>query len=199
MTHKRPITTALRRFTSSEDGSISVEAMLILPILVWCYLATFVFFDAYRAQSTNLKAAYTIGDAISREPSDITPAYLDSLYRLLALLVDEDNSIMQLRVTVYRYQSSDDSYRVNWSRVRGGGVQMTDATLTSPIVRSRLPRMSNGDIAILVETQVGYSPAFSVGLQDFTFEDFVVTRPRIGGGQICTNSSNSGTFATRTC
>ncbi len=197
MSQLRHITSALRRFTRAEEGSISVEAMLIFPILLWCYLATFVFFDAYRSQSTNLKAAYTIGDTLSREAKDITPAYLDSLANLQRFLVDEDNGIAQLRVTIYRFQSSDNTFRVRWSRTRGGGLQMTDAVLAN--MRTRLPVMPNGEIAILVETWVGYHPNYSVGLQDFTFDDFVVTRPRFSGGQICTNSSNSGALATRTC
>ncbi len=197
MIRPRHIRAALCRFAHAEEGSISVEAMLIFPILLWCYLATFVFFDAFRSQSTNLKAAYTIGDVISREPDDITPAYLDSLYKLQTFLVDEDNGIAQLRITVYRYQASDNTYRVRWSRVRGGGVQMTDALLAT--LRNQLPVMPNSETAILVETWVGYHPTYSVGLQDFVFNDLVVTRPRLSGGQTCTNSSNSGDFLTRTC
>jgi hypothetical protein len=196
MTSNRKICAALGRFARAEDGSISVEAMLIFPILLWCYLATFVFFDAFRSQSTNLKAAYTIGDAISREARNITPAYLDSLHQLQTFLVNEDNDIAQLRVTVYRYQASDNTYRVNWSRVRGGGLQMTDGLLAT--LRNQLPVMPNGEIAILVETWVGYHPTYSVGLQDFVFSDLVVTRPR-GAPQVCVNSANSEAVATRTC
>ena len=59
--------------------------------------------------------------------------------------------------------------------------------------------MPDAEIAILVETWVGYHPTYSVGLQDFVFNDIVVTRPRFGGGQMCTNSANSQAFATRTC
>jgi Flp pilus assembly protein TadG len=196
MMYPRPFSAVLRRFARSEEGSISVEAMLIFPILLWCYLATFVFFDAFRSQSTNLKAAYTIGDTLSRETGYVTPAYLDSLSSLQKFLVDEDNGIARLRVTVYRYQASDNTYRVRWSRTRGGGLQMTDAVLAS--MRTRLPVMPDTEIAILVETWVGYHPSYSVGLHDFTFDDFVVTRPRFAG-QLCVNSSNAGGTATATC
>lgn len=189
------IPAAMRRFMRSEEGSISVEAMLILPILVWCYLGTFVFFDAFRSQSTNLKAAYTIGDTLSRETEYITPSYMDSLSALQTFLVDEDNGMARLRVSVYRFQESDNTYRVNWSRTRGGGLQLTDTMLAD--LRSNLPRMLNAEIAILVETWVGYHPTYSVGLQDFTFTDLVVTRPRFAG-QLCANITN-GTDLTRIC
>ena len=195
MMFRLALTTALRRFTKSEDGSISVEAMLILPILVWCYLGTFVFFDAYRSQSTNLKAAYTIGDTLSRETGYVTPIYMDSLSNLQKFLVDEANGIARLRVSVYRYQAADNTYRVNWSQTRGGGVQLTDSLLAQ--LRPNLPRMPNNEIAILVETWVGYHPTYSVGLQDFTFTDLVVTRPRFAA-QLCKNT-NTGDATTRTC
>ncbi len=195
MSYRFTIPAALRRFIRSEEGSISVEAMLILPILVWCYLGTFVFFDAYRSQSTNLKAAYTIGDTLSRETGYITPLYMDSLSALQKFLVDEDNGMARLRVSVYRYRASDNTYRVNWSRTRGGGVALTDTLLAD--LRPNLPRMPNNEIAILVETWVGYHPTYSVGLQDFTFTDLVVTRPRFAT-QLCANT-NTGDATTRTC
>ena len=195
MSYRFTIPAALRRFIRSEEGSISVETMLILPILVWCYLGTFVFFDAYRSQSTNLKAAYTIGDTLSRETGYITPLYMDSLSALQKFLVDEDNGMARLRVSVYRYRASDNTYRVNWSRTRGGGVALTDTLLAD--LRPNLPRMPNNEIAILVETWVGYHPTYSVGLQDFTFTDLVVTRPRFAA-QLCANT-NTGDATTRTC
>ena len=195
MMFRLALTTALRRFTKSEEGSISVEAMLILPILVWCYLGTFVFFDAYRSQSTNLKAAYTIGDTLSRETGYVTPIYMDSLSNLQKFLVDEANGIARLRVSVYRYQAADNTYRVNWSQTRGGAVQLTDSLLAQ--LRPNLPRMPNNEIAILVETWLGYHPTYSVGLQDFTFTDLVVTRPRFAA-QLCKNT-NTGDATTRTC
>ena len=195
MTIRSIILRVVRRFTRSEDGSISVEAMLVFPILLWCYLGTFVFFDAFRSQSTNLKAAYTIGDTLSRETGYVTPIYMDSLFALQKFLVDEDNGIAQLRVSVYRYRASDNTYRVNWSQTRGGAVALTDTLLAQ--LRTNLPRMPNNEIAILVETWVGYHPTYSVGLQDFTFNDLVVTRPRFAA-QLCRNT-NTGDATTRTC
>lgn len=195
MSALRRLVTRLRWFGRSEDGSISVEAMLILPILVWAYMGTFVFFDAFRAQATNIKAGYAIADTISRETGYITPAFLDSLYNLQEFLVSTDEQV-QMRVSVFSYRASDDSYRVRWSRTRGGGANMTDAVLAQ--LRPNLPVMPNGEVAIMVETRVGYVPAFSVGLSDFTFEDLVVTRPRFAG-QVCMNTSNTGGASTATC
>jgi len=195
MTALRRLVTRLKWFRRSEDGSISVEAMLILRILIWAYMGTFVFFDAFRAQATNIKAGYTIADTISRETGYITPAYMNSLYNLQQFLVDTEEEV-QMRVTIFTYRESDDSYRVRWSQTRGGGSGMTNAVLAQ--LRPNLPVMPNGEVAIMVETRVGYVPDFSVGLNDFTFEDLVVTRPRFAG-QVCMNTSNTGGVATATC
>jgi hypothetical protein len=185
----------LKRLWRSEDGSIAIESMLMMPILIWCYLGVFVFFDAYRAQSVNIKAAYTIGDMLSRETGYITPAYLDSMYVLQQFLVDSVMNV-DLRITVYRYQLSDNTYRVRWSFGRGGPTALNDAELAT--FRSILPNMPNNEIAILTETWVEYDPAFDVGLSTFTFEDKVVTRPRFAP-QLCYNTLNNGTNTTAVC
>lgn len=184
-----------RRFHHDETGSITVESMLILPILIWCYLGTFVFFDGYRAQSINVKAAYTIGDTLSRETGYITPEYMDALFTLQQFLVDTIEPV-QLRISFFTYNAGTDTYLVRWSQTRGGAAPLTNATLAT--LRGALPNMANADNAILTETWVGYEPTFDVGIEPFTFSDLVVTRPRFAS-QLCWNSLNDGTFATQTC
>jgi hypothetical protein len=185
----------LRHFLRNEDGSIAVEGMLMLPILIWCYLGVFVFFDAFRAQGTNVKAAYTIGDALSRETGYVTPSYMDGLFTLHQFLVQSPADV-RLRVSVFRFQASDNSYRVVWSQVRGGGSALTNATLA--VLRPQLPIIPDGEKLILTETWVDYEPVYEVGLDDFTFENLVVTDIRFAS-QLCWNSVNNGTQATATC
>lgn len=185
-----------RRFRRSEDGSITVEALLILPILMWAYLGTFVFFDGYRAQSINVKAAYTIGDTLSRETGYVTPAYMDSMHLLQQFLVRTIEPV-RLRITVYAFDLPNNRYVVRWSQVRGGTITALN-TAALAALRPSLPNMANGELAILTETWVGYEPDFSVGIDPFTFRDLVVTRPRFGP-QLCWNSLNNGGSSTATC
>ena len=56
----------LATFAQDARGSLSVEAALILPLLCWFYVASFVWFDAFRTQNANLKASYTLADMLSR-------------------------------------------------------------------------------------------------------------------------------------
>ncbi|WP_017928986.1 TadE/TadG family type IV pilus assembly protein [Limimaricola hongkongensis] len=174
----------LRRLGRRDHGAMVVEGVIMLPLLVWCFAGSWVFFDAYRAQSTNARAAYTIGDALSRESNYITPAYVDSLFALQDFLVTSGDT-PRLRVSVFRYDAATDSYAVAWSIGRGTGVSLlTDGLLAG--MRDELPVMPDHEIATLVETWVDYSPVFDVGIVPFTFEDRVVTRLRFAG-QLCFN------------
>ncbi len=180
-----------RAFLRDQSGSITVEAMLILPLLVWGYLAIWVFFDGYRAQAVNLRTAATMGDILSRQKAPITPEFMDSLFQLQAVLV-ESVQPRQLRVTHFRYDPVARRYWVVWSRTRGAGVTgLTDAQLNHADMRAALPQILGNERAILTETWVDYVPPARVGLGKLRFRDFIVTRPRYGAfSPYCWSDSN---------
>jgi hypothetical protein len=163
-------------------------------------MGTFVFFDAYRAQGANVKAAYVIGDILSRESGDFSPTYMDSLFALQGFLVDTGTN-QRLRVTLAQFHEDTDSFTVVWSQVRGGATALTTSSLAA--FRDNIPLMTDLDTVILTETWIEYDPRYSVGLQkadgstDIEFREFVVTRPR--NFSLCWNSVDGGTVATRTC
>ncbi|MDG1116560.1 MAG: pilus assembly protein [Flavimaricola sp.] len=185
-----------QRLRRDQEGSVSVEAILMLPLLIWAFLGTWVFFDAYKAQFVNAKAGYTIGDILSRETGFVTPEYMDSLYNLQQFLVERGDPI-RLRLSVITYDEDNDSYEVRWSRNRGGGGVITDSDVEE--MRDMIPIMADGSSAIIVQTSMEYIPIYRNGLSDLVFDDFVVTRPRFAG-QLCWNSSNTSTSqSTATC
>lgn len=185
-----------RGLLRSEEGSVSVEAILMLPLIIWCFLGTYVFYDAYRAQFVNTKAGYTIGDIISRETAYITPEYMDSLYDLQRFLVDRQDPI-RLRLTVISYDEADDALAVRWSQNRGGGGTLQTSDL--PGMRHLIPDMANGAIAVVVQTSMQYEAVYSAGIDLMDFDDVIVTRPRFAG-QLCWNTVNvNPTQATATC
>lgn len=186
----------LRGLLRSEDGSVSVESILMLPLIIWCFLGTYVFYDAYRAQFVNTKAGYTIGDILSRETAYITPEYMDSLYDLQRFLVDRQDPI-RLRLTVITYDEAADAFQVRWSQNRGGGGTLQTSDLAG--IRHLIPDMANGAIALVVQTSMKYEAVYSAGIDLLDFDDIVVTRPRFAG-QLCWNSVNvNPTQATATC
>ncbi|MBL4811514.1 MAG: hypothetical protein JKX69_03950 [Rhodobacteraceae bacterium] len=184
-----------RRFAGDERGTVLIEGIIMLPIMIWCLIATYVFFDAFRARSINIRAAYTISDMLSRETGYITDDYLDSMEQLQDFLVEGLNP-SDLRVTVFSYDADSDSYSVNWSKGRGGMNPISTSQLAD--LRHHLPVMPDGENAIMVQTIVGYQPRYAVGLPEQDFDDLVVIRPRFAG-QLCWNSVEGGNYTTATC
>jgi len=78
----------------------------------------------------------------------------------------------------------DDTYVLLFSRSPGGAV-IPHTQVTIQDLHDRIPEMDDLDSVIIVETWVDYSPEFDIGvlnfgpgLQDQTFTQFIVTRPR---------------------
>lgn len=175
----RALARALRRFALREEaGSVSVEAVVIMPLLLWWYVASFVFFDGFKQHSMNVKAAYTVGDMLSRQTDAINDAYLEGMSDIFDYLTQQRNDSW-LRVTQIYWQGSRDRYRIDWSYGTDGH---NDARLTNgdlDDIAERLPTLVNGERIILVESFTTYAPAFNVGLEaELLFSNFVVTSPR---------------------
>ncbi len=166
----------LRHFREDTQGYITLEAMIVMPALLWLFAASWVYFDVFRQQSINQKANYTIGDMLSRETSPVNDSYIDNTRELLYLLNKSQGAELDLRVTVVRYRDSGQNYRVVWSESRGAEPALTDSDMA--LYLDRLPVMANNDQVILVETWDDYRPAFSVGLGDFRITTYSFTRPR---------------------
>lgn len=188
----------LRKFRDDQNGSMSIELLLVTPILVWALLSTYVYFDLFRVESNSNRAALTIADMFSRENLDIDGPYLNNARNILRELTYEENN-PDFRITVYTYNDSTSTYRVRWSRNRGMAPNYNNADLANLKAAGRLPALANGDRAILLQTRTEYDAPFSVGLgpftgtdlDDVTFETYIVIRPR--PGELCILRSNGTT------
>jgi len=179
----------LDRFRREEDASQSVEAVLVIPLLLWAFLASYTFFDVYRAKSLALKANYAISDLISRETEPMDMDYLlgaESVYEYLTQASPDP----WVRVTVvYCDEDCGESFRslrVDWSKATDSLPTFSDADVMSnldPII----PWLAEDERVIIVETSVDYEPPFSqnlTGIGERTFIDIVMTRPRFAG-RVC--------------
>lgn len=174
----------LQKFRRDDEGSIVAEVVIMFPTLFAATIAIFVFFDAFRNQSINLKANYTIADAFSREDDYITNTFMNNTWRMHRFLTNS-NALTDLRVSVIRFDADpnngDGEYRVAWSRVPGGSStsDFDDQPLSSiGLTANDVPVMPDNDTLIVVQTGVEYEPNFSIGLGKFTFENTTFTRPR---------------------
>lgn len=167
--------TRLRAFRRDEAGNVTIESLLWLPLIITVLAATFSLHDAFRYKSLNVKAAYTISDALSRETDPIDDDYLDGMVDLLAYLTRSEGPY-SLRVTLVLY--NDDDYHIEWSQARGAFAGMTGVELED--FKSNLPNMLNNERIIVVETATEYTPPFEIpGLNtENLFYNFGFTRPR---------------------
>ena len=166
----------LRRFGRDETGTLVAESVLVLPFMLWSYLALFVYWDSYRAVNTVQKAAYTISDMISREMVPVTEAYVKGMDSVIEYLIDADQDA-SIRVTSITWSQINNRYEVLWSRSPGNAMpQLTTGTVA--LIAGKLPVLYDGDSVVLVEVNVNYSAAFNVGINDQTLHQFIVTRPR---------------------
>lgn len=197
MTRFRSLARRAAAFYRDESGSVTVETIIMLPLLIWCFFAIYIFFDVFHVEGVNAKASYTIGDALSRETGYVTANYISGLSGLQGLLMSTDET-RDLQVTVYSFNPTRDRYEVRWSQGVGSLAALTTTTINDAEVRDRLPEMPAGEVAILTRSRVTYHPIYDVGIAPFIFDQYTVTRPRFAP-QLCWNSRENGNVTTSTC
>jgi len=171
----RSLKSFLRNFRDDTKGLVAVEAVIMFPILFWCFLAMFTFFDAYRQVSIGQKAAYTISDMISRETDNLDATYMDNTLELFDYLTNSTTNTA-LRVSVIYYDDTAAQYYLGWSEGRGGQTALTDAIIQA--WDDVLPVLPESEALILVETWSGYVAPFNIGLDDQDLETFIFASPR---------------------
>ena len=169
----------IKRFkwhVSDQKGNVAIETVIILPVMIWGYLAMFTIFDSYRQYTVQQKAAYTISDLISRQATPLDAPFIDGTYSLFQTLARTTTGVPGLRVTIAKYDLTLQENQVVWSRTRGGmiGLQSQDIADWT----NRLPVLPQDEQVIIVETTSTYDPVFDIGLSQQTINNFVFTRPR---------------------
>lgn len=185
------------RLGRDEAGTFTVEFVIVLPLIFWCFIMMFTFYQGYRTQAVNLRAAYIIGDQLSREGQTATPALINGLGNLFNFLVQSGNGA-RLRVTAFDYEAEDDSYRVIWSAGVGEAARVQGDAIND--VRDRLPEIGENEAHLLTETWLNFNTGDFmgfVGLGDITFYEAVVNRFR--AARLCWNTNESDPPATRVC
>ncbi len=186
----------LRRFAARDDASLSVEAVLILPLLLWSFLAVYSFFDVYRIKALALKANYAISDVLSRETNVIDMNYIIGAERLYEYLTRSDDGAW-LRVTVVHCTADcGESYRVlerDWSRATDNLETYSNDDIMAKL-EPIIPWVAAGERVIIVETAMQYQPPFSqalTGVGPRILTDVVMTRPRFAP-QLCFDGVGCG-------
>lgn len=165
----------LRRFGRDETASLSVEAVLVVPFLIWAFLGLFMLTDAFRAIHSNTVSTYALGDALSREKDPVNGAYIEGLNQMHALMARAQNG-SEMRASMVHFDAGDNRLEVEWSYSTGTKSALTTATLNE--ISARIPTLANGEAVVVVETWVKYSPWLEYLVGPMDIYEIVVTRPR---------------------
>ena len=175
--------TALRRFKSSESGLITIETLIIFPVITWALLASVTFTDAFRHQTTLQKSVYTAGDLISRANGrSITPEYIDGVYSFVRRMNDSPHPV-RMRITLIGWDQQAEQLRVVWSNSSHAGA---DGELDDFILNLNyapfIPTITQGETLLLTEGWLDYEPPFNVGLSARVLSEIALLRPRFAPG-----------------
>jgi hypothetical protein len=167
----------LRMFGRESEGSTPIEGVLASTFLLWWYMASFTFFDAYRQKNITLKAAYTIADILSRQTKTIDRAYLNGLNTVFDYLTFSNQPTI-VRVSSVYWDDTAKKYKVGWSYSTNDLKKPAQTDTTINDQASRIPTMPVGDTVVLVETFMAFQPVFNIGLTPRWYDTFITTRPR---------------------
>lgn len=180
-----------RRFLSEERGSLTMEFVLWVPILVFWLIFSLVVYDAYMTRNLASKAAYTISDIVSRK-SVLDQSALEELYVLQSKLLPRAGADLGLRVSNIRCVVDPSApadgcdHEVVWSvkRVPEGGIEGYEIlTGGDDVPPGILPKMQDDEELLLVDLRVPFEPiAKWVGIDNREWEVRVVTRARYVAG-----------------
>ena len=169
----------LARAFLRDEGSLTVEAVIMLPTLILFDLSSFTFFDAYRTQTVLIRGTYVVSDLLSRETDEIGPNDIAGMGDVFEYLTFTPGA-GEIRVTeVWREVDDDlgiDRHVVAWSHGTGGMPDMTPAELVELL--PDMPTMAPKERLTVLETFTAYNPPFFVGLPAYTMETMVVAKQR---------------------
>lgn len=167
----------LRGLRADERGAVSIETTLILPILVFLYLMTYAYFDAYRQQGLLTKAGYAAADMLSRQTAEVGPDDMEGLRNIVAFMSASGDDTW-LRISEIEPQGPD-QYDVRWSYATGGNMKLRESYV--PRIAPKLPELASGERIVVVETFTLYEPPFSVGIPNEVLHTVSPARSRYGG------------------
>jgi hypothetical protein len=171
----------LTRFRDQEDGLVMTEFLILLPLLIWTFMALFVYWDAFRTINQSQKASFAVSDLLSRQ-SEVNSSFISGMKTVMQYLTGETD--VRVRITSIQWLEPENEYYVLFSRSPGNQLaQLSKADVWN--MRDSIPEMSDRDSVIIVETEVAYDPAFEVGIPNHTFDNLVVTRPRTPIRRVC--------------
>jgi len=180
---RRSLRPVLVRFGAGTSGSITVETLLILPVVAWGFMAALTFTDAFRHQTILQKSVYTAGDLVSRSSGTVVDAdFIAGIYTLMQRMNDTPATVA-MRMSLIGWDDDVGELRVVWSNAdHAGGLGRLDDAQLNLAYAAQVPTITQGETLLLTEGWMDYAPMFQIGLSRRTMTEVALTRPRFAPG-----------------
>lgn len=182
----------LRSFRSQDQGSVTTEIFMLIPMLVIVFVSTYTFFDMYRIKGGEQKANYAIADAMSRETGNITPKYMQSLHKLYQHMTYGAPEDTRILASVIKYNGPEkdeygnatkpENWQVIWAKQYpesvGEDIAPDDEAEVLKRVKDFIPTLADGQSVIMMESYLRHEPFGNVPISSPIFKTVSATSPR---------------------
>lgn len=173
------IKTLMRKFKSDERGVISLEVIILTPIMVTWIIASNAFFDGFKTYLRANKATYTAVDLVSRQ-GDVGPGFVGNVGSVFEAIVDADGTSPSVTISSIGMTGGDwdtgGTLILDWSYSPTGGGGIANA---AAIPAQYIPNLVDGEYIVLIQSGVPFIPKFSIGsLTAKTFTNTLAVTPR---------------------
>lgn len=166
-------TKCLRKFKRNDQGAVSLEIIVLMPLLILWLVGSNSFFDGFKTSLRASKASYTAIDLISRQAT-VGPDYMRNVASIFESIVDADGALST--IVVSSIHNVGGNLEVHWSVNGEGGAGLSNA---AQIPLAQMPNLVDNEYVILLQSSVPYVPLYSwAHLQAKTFTNTIVVTPR---------------------
>lgn len=167
------LTSSIKGFIQNQQGTATVEFLLVMPLIIFWIGGTLTFFNAFSEYTKSVKATYTVADILSRQTA-IDDNYIDSMNNLFANFMNQSTNDVWLRVSSIAKVSDD--LTVDWSTATG---IHNPLEVSADIPEEIIPDLLDEESIILVESYTPFVPFLDyIGIDSNTYVNRVVVSPR---------------------
>lgn len=175
----------LKKFWDSEYAAITLEFIIVFPLLWFWFIGSIVFFDAFKCRMHATAAASTMADIVSRKDSMSRDDVL-LMYNVHEALLPKGVGgwirISSIRLkTLGTGSANPNEYEVLWSALSGSAAAVSGkAKLKAEDIQQQgIPLLQVNEEIIIFESFVPYVPiADWVGIRAKTWSTAVAISPR---------------------
>ena len=206
----------IRRFRDDQEGAVTMEFVIMLPLLFTWAVGSFLYYDAYRSLSVTNKVGFTIADIVSRYEEIDEDDFAD-LQELSERMLPFRNINNRLRISSFCYYDDDpdpqEGHSLIWSNAQNIGIAQLaddgsplldpdgqpvhelDPRRASDIPTDILPLMADQDTVVYVELYSTWQPLsnsiFGLEFTSKTWYVDLIIRPRFAQSIVFVDSSGN--------